>query len=281
MRLQSNQAALIFSSVILPLVPAGFVASLLGHVLFVGYCQWLTFRCDGTTRSPISVRVANRVQLGFERTWLRSVHETLTVVGIATSESQHFVWDQAAHQLATGFLAIALALAVSTASQAGSRARWTAETHPTSALWLLSCGLLLAGIEVALALADETFGIILTRRLLEAASRVFLTIGLVGSYYPSNTSARQGVQLPMDRPKRSREVTRSPGRPIRPSISGPVIGSFSRMSEGATKSFHSSPRAARESLQHTHREKEGDRRQRSRVVMRDVSTLFLRYQGSS
>lgn len=106
---------------------------------------------------------------------------------------------------------------------------------------VFSLGLLLAAIEIILALIPESFGLILGRRILGAISRVLLTIGLVGFYYPSGLERGSGVQLPLS-PRRSGERKDSPARPGRPSIGQPVVGSFHHMSHSATKSFHTAHR---------------------------------------
>lgn len=134
-----------------------------------------------------------------------------------------------------------------------------------------SLGLLVAGLDIILALVQESFGLILGRRILGAISRVILTIGLVGFYYPSGLgSRRSGIQLPLS-PRRSGERKDHPNRPNRPSIGPPVVGSFHRMSHSATRSFHTSQnRRDDDSSPST----EGrPAKSRDRVVLRNVSEL--------
>ena len=138
-------------------------------------------------------------------------------------------------------------------------------------------GLFLAGIEVILALVQASFGLILGRRVLGAISRVILTIGLVGFYYPSGLKRHTGIQLPLS-PRRSgeRKDKASPGRPVRPSIGQPVVGSFHRMSHSATRSFHTAQSRRDEDLKGS-----GEGRPakvRDRVAVRNVSPkLCCRY----
>jgi hypothetical protein len=129
-----------------------------------------------------------------------------------------------------------------------------------------SLGLLLAGLDIILALIHETFGLIIGRRILGAISRVILTIGLVGFYYPSGLgSRRSGIQLPLS-PRRSGERKDQPSRPARPSIGQPIVGSFHRMSHSATRSFHTA--RARDEITGS----EGrPAKSRDRVVLRNVS----------
>lgn len=174
---------------------------------------------------------------------------------------------------ATTYLALVLGLALLTLTESSSRKRWVHEFQSTPALMTFSFGLLLAGLDVILALVHESFAIILGRRILGAMSRVILTIGLVGFYYPSGLGSRKsGIQLPLS-PRRSgeRKAQHSPNRPNRPSIGPPVVGSFHRMSHSATRSFHTTHGRRDEGSSTTTTTEGRPAKSRDRVVPRNVS----------
>jgi uncharacterized membrane protein len=118
-----------------------------------------------------------------------------------------------------------------------SRARWLLDYPSFQSLCLISLGLGLGSLSIGLGLVKESFAIIMTRNVLDLASRVMLTIGMVGSYYPLTAVERS-------RPTSSRHrstVEAKPQRPIRPSavpIGAPITGSFVKMDVSATRSFH-------------------------------------------
>jgi len=105
-------------------------------------------------------------------------------------------------------------------------------------LVLISAGLAVGSASVGLGVVNESFGLIMTRNVLKLASRVLLTIGIAGSYYPlSKVESPNTSELP--RP--SLALERSPRRPARETgmtIGGPVAGTFMKMDASTTRSFH-------------------------------------------
>lgn len=179
--------------------------------------------------------------------------------------------------IATGFVAIAFVLAMLVLLNTKSRARWVAEFRSVPALCLFTVGLLLASLDLVLAVARESFVGILVRRILETASQVLLTIGLVGSYYPLPLvdrvgSSSGGRKTPSKAAQaQPRQSAGKPQRPSRPSIGQPVTGSFHRMSHAATRSFHTAHGERRQKGQDDDWNKE-DSKQHDRVLMRTVSS---------
>lgn len=105
-------------------------------------------------------------------------------------------------------------------------------------LGLISLGLAITSLSLGLGLVNESFALIMTRNVLDLASRVVLTIGMVGSYYPLSTSDKADTD---ERIRASMALARAPRRPARSvgmTIGGPVAGSFVKMDPNATRSFH-------------------------------------------
>jgi hypothetical protein len=124
---------------------------------------------------------------------------------------------------ATAFSIIVLSTFILVYLKNGARARWLLEYPSLPALVLLSLGLGLSSLSLGLGLVHEAFAIIIVRQVIQLASRVALTIGLVGAYYPLRS------QEPKKR-KSSQIITQ------------PVAGSLLKMDQSATRSFHASPR---------------------------------------
>jgi hypothetical protein len=105
-------------------------------------------------------------------------------------------------------------------------------------LVLVSAGLAVGSASIGLGVVNESFGLIMTRNLLKLASRVLLTIGMAGSYYPlSKVDSPNTSELP----RSSLALERSPRRPARETgmtIGGPVAGTFTKMDASTTRSFH-------------------------------------------
>jgi hypothetical protein len=128
---------------------------------------------------------------------------------------------------ATAFFVLVFGLTLLVVLNQKSRARWLLDYPSLPAFSLISLGLGLQTLSLALGLAQESFAIIVVKRVLELASRATLTIGLVGSYYPLRKQTKES------RPGRER-----PQRQGARSISNPVAGSFLKMDTSATQSFH-------------------------------------------
>jgi len=105
-------------------------------------------------------------------------------------------------------------------------------------LVLISAGLAVGSISMGLGVINESFGLIITRNVLKLASRVLLTIGMAGSYYPLS---KVDPPKTSERPRPSLALERSPRRPARETgltIGGPVAGTFTKMDASTTRSFH-------------------------------------------
>jgi hypothetical protein len=108
-------------------------------------------------------------------------------------------------------------------------------------LGLISLGLGLGSLSLGLGVVNESFGLIMTRNVLELASRVMLTIGMAGSYYPLRNIGRPATTVTSEVLRPSLALQRSPRRPARETgmtIGGPVVGSFVKMDPSTTRSFH-------------------------------------------
>jgi len=119
-----------------------------------------------------------------------------------------------------------------------SRARWVLDYPSLPSLGLVSSGMIIGSLSLSLGILDESFGLIMTRNVLELASRVLITIGMVGSYYPLSNIKQVST---MDSPRPSSALGYSPRRPARETgmtIGRPVVGSFIKMDASTTQSFH-------------------------------------------
>lgn len=137
-------------------------------------------------------------------------------------------------------------------------------------LILISAGLAVGSASTGLGVASESFGLIMTRNILELASRVMLTIGMAGSYYPLS---KPNTPTTSERPGPSLALERSPRRPTRETgmtIGGPIVGSFVKMDASTTRSFH------HQSL-HRAASRGGATPHHDRVISRHVSPISLRY----
>ena len=105
-------------------------------------------------------------------------------------------------------------------------------------LVLVSAGLAVGSASIGLGVVNDSFGLIMTRNVLKLASRVLLTVGMAGSYYPLPKAVPPNTT---ELPRSSLALVRSPRRPARETgmtIGGPVVGTFTKMDASITRSFH-------------------------------------------
>jgi hypothetical protein len=95
-------------------------------------------------------------------------------------------------------------------------------------LVLVSAGLAVASASIGLGIVSDSFGLIMTRNVLKLASRVLLTVGMAGSYYPLSKVESPNIS----------ELPRPPARETGMTIGGPVAGTFMKMDASTTRSFH-------------------------------------------